>query len=174
MKKAILGKKIGMTQIFTEDGNLIPVTVIEAGPCPVVQKKTDDVDGYTAVQVGFMDKKEKRSNKPEKGHFAKANVPVKRYLKNLSLTMLLSLMSAMYSVLTSLRTVTFLMLPEQVRVTVMPAQSRDGALTEVLWLTVVTITEVQVLWVLALTRQEYLRVRSFRVITAWIQLLSRT
>ena len=65
MKKAILGKKIGMTQIFTEDGNLVPVTVIEAGPCPVVQKKTVEVDGYSAVQLGFADKKEKRSNKPE-------------------------------------------------------------------------------------------------------------
>ena len=85
MKKAILGKKIGMTQIFTEDGVLVPVTVIEAGPCPVVQKKTDEVDGYTAVQIGFSDKKEKRSNKPEKGHFAKANVPVKRYLKEFKL-----------------------------------------------------------------------------------------
>ena len=66
MKKAILGKKIGMTQIFTEDGNLVPVTVIEAGPCPVVQKKTAEVDGYCAVQIGFADKKENRSNKPEK------------------------------------------------------------------------------------------------------------
>ena len=85
MKKAILGKKIGMTQIFTEDGNLVPVTVIEAGPCPVVQKKTVEVDGYCAVQVGFADKKENRSNKPEKGHFAKAGVPVKRYLKEFRL-----------------------------------------------------------------------------------------
>lgn len=85
MKKAILGKKLGMTQIFTEDGNLIPVTVIQAGPCPVVQKKTTEVDGYNAVQVGFEDKKEKRSNKPEKGHFAKANVSVKKYLKELKL-----------------------------------------------------------------------------------------
>lgn len=85
MKKAILGKKIGMTQIFTEDGNLVPVTVIEAGPCPVVQKKTVEVDGYSAVQLGFADKKEKRSNKPEKGHFAKAGVPVKKYLKEFKL-----------------------------------------------------------------------------------------
>lgn len=85
MKKAILGKKIGMTQIFTEDGNLVPVTVIEAGPCPVVQKKTVEVDGYSAVQVGFADKKEHRSNKPEKGHFAKAGVPVKKYLKEFKL-----------------------------------------------------------------------------------------
>lgn len=85
MKKAILGKKIGMTQVFTEDGNLVPVTVIQAGPCPVVQKKTVDVDGYSAVQLGYEDKKESRSNKPEKGHFAKANVPVKKYLKEFKL-----------------------------------------------------------------------------------------
>ena len=85
MKKAILGKKIGMTQIFTEEGNLIPVTVVQAGPCPVVQKKTEEVDGYTAVQVGFDDKKERRSNKPEKGHFAKAGVSVKKHLKEFKL-----------------------------------------------------------------------------------------
>lgn len=85
MKKAILGKKIGMTQVFTEDGILIPVSVIQAGPCPVVQKKTEEVDGYTAVQVGFDDKKEKRANKPEKGHFGKAGVPVKKHLKEFKL-----------------------------------------------------------------------------------------
>ncbi len=85
MKKAILGKKLGMTQVFTEDGNLVPVTVIEAGPCVVVQKKTVDVDGYEAVQLGFEDKKENRSNKPEKGHFQKAGVPVKKYLKEFKL-----------------------------------------------------------------------------------------
>ncbi|HIW58007.1 MAG TPA: 50S ribosomal protein L3 [Firmicutes bacterium] len=85
MKKAILGKKIGMTQIFTEDGVLIPVSVIQAGPCSVVQKKTEEVDGYSAVQVGFEDKKASRTNKPEKGHFAKANVPVKKYLKEFKL-----------------------------------------------------------------------------------------
>lgn len=85
MKKAILGKKIGMTQVFTEDGILIPVSVIQAGPCPVVQKKTEEVDGYTAVQVGFEDEKEKRANKPEKGHFGKAGVPVKKHLKEFKL-----------------------------------------------------------------------------------------
>lgn len=85
MKKAILGKKIGMTQIFTEEGVLIPVSVIQAGPCHVVQKKTEEVDGYSAVQVGFEDKKENRSNKPEKGHFAKAGVPVKKHLKEFKL-----------------------------------------------------------------------------------------
>ena len=85
MKKAILGKKIGMTQVFTEDGQLIPVSVIQAGPCQVVQKKTEEVDGYTAVQVGYEDKKERRANNPEKGHFQKANVPVKKYLKEFKL-----------------------------------------------------------------------------------------
>lgn len=85
MKKAILGKKIGMTQVFTEDGQLIPVSVIQAGPCQVVQKKTEEVDGYTAVQVGYEDKKGRRANKPEKGHFQKANVPVKKYLKEFKL-----------------------------------------------------------------------------------------
>lgn len=85
MKKAILGKKIGMTQVFTEDGQLIPVSVIQAGPCQVVQKKTEEVDGYTAVQVGYEDKKKRRANKPEKGHFQKANVPVKKYLKEFKL-----------------------------------------------------------------------------------------
>ena len=85
MKKAILGKKLGMTQIFAEDGALIPVTVIEAGPCAVVQKKTAEVDGYVAVQVGFEDKKEKNVNKPMKGHFAKAGVAPKRYLREFKL-----------------------------------------------------------------------------------------
>lgn len=85
MKKAILGKKIGMTQIFTEDGRLIPVSVIEAGPCRVVQKKTEEVDGYKAVQVGFENKKERKANKPEQGHFKKARVPVMKYLKEFKL-----------------------------------------------------------------------------------------
>ncbi|MBZ4645232.1 MAG: large subunit ribosomal protein [Petroclostridium sp.] len=85
MKKAILGKKIGMTQLFDEEGRLIPVTVIEAGPCTVVQKKTVENDGYNAVQVGFVDKNEKRVNKPIKGHFDKAKVSYKRYLRELKL-----------------------------------------------------------------------------------------
>ena len=85
MKKAILGKKIGMTQIFTEDGRLIPVSVIEAGPCRVVQKKTEEVDGYKAVQVGFENKKERKANKPEQGHIKKAGVPVMKYLKEFKL-----------------------------------------------------------------------------------------
>ena len=78
--KTILGKKMGMTQIFDEAGNVIPVTVIEAGPEVVTQIKTVETDGYNAVQVGFEDQKPQRVNKPMTGHFAKANVPTKKYL----------------------------------------------------------------------------------------------
>ena len=89
MKKAIVGKKIGMTQIFTDDGRLVPVTVVEAGPCKVVQKKTVETDGYDAVQVGFDTYAEKRAEKlvtkPLKGHFAKAGVPATRVLRELRL-----------------------------------------------------------------------------------------
>ena len=85
MKKAILGKKIGMTQMFLSDGTMIPVTVIQAGPCPVVQKKTVESDGYEAVQVGFADVREKLVNKPVRGHFAKANIKPLRYLRELKL-----------------------------------------------------------------------------------------
>ena len=85
MKKGIIGKKIGMTQIFDEVGNVIPVTVIEAGPCVVAQKKTAENDGYDAVQLGFVDAKEKNTNKPQKGHFAKAGVAAKRHLKEFRL-----------------------------------------------------------------------------------------
>lgn len=81
MKKAILATKVGMTQVFAEDGSFIPVTVLQAGPCPVVQVKTVEKDGYEAVQVGFGDIREKLVNKPKKGHFAKANVANKRFLK---------------------------------------------------------------------------------------------
>ena len=85
MKKGIIGKKIGMTQIFDEIGNVIPVTVIEAGPCVVVQKKTTENDGYEAVQLGFIDAKEKQLSKPAKGHFAKAGVAAKKHLKEFRL-----------------------------------------------------------------------------------------
>jgi len=85
MKKGIIGKKIGMTQIFDEKGNVIPVTVIEAGPCVVAQKKTAEKDGYDAVQLGFQDVKEKHLTKAEKGHFEKAGVAIKRHLKEFRL-----------------------------------------------------------------------------------------
>ncbi|MBO4681376.1 MAG: 50S ribosomal protein L3 [Clostridiales bacterium] len=78
--KGILGKKIGMTQIFSEAGEMIPVTVIEAGPCVVTQLKNEETDGYKAVQLGFEDQKEQRLTKPERGHFAKAGVACKKYL----------------------------------------------------------------------------------------------
>ena len=85
MKKGIIGKKIGMTQIFDEKGNVIPVTVIQAGPCAVVQKKTAENDGYDAVQLGFVEAKEKHITKAEKGHFEKAGVSFKRHLKEFRL-----------------------------------------------------------------------------------------
>ena len=81
MKKANLATKVGMTQIFNEDGVLTPVTVLQAGPCVVTQVKTEDNDGYKAVQVGFVDKREKLINKPMKGHFDKAGVSYKRYVR---------------------------------------------------------------------------------------------
>ena len=85
MKKGIIGKKLGMTQIFTEDGSVIPVTVIEAGPCSVTQKKTVDTDGYDAVQLAFGDIREKLVNKPQAAHFKKAGVAPKRHLKEFRL-----------------------------------------------------------------------------------------
>ena len=85
MKKGIIGRKVGMTQIFDEIGNVIPVTVIEAGPCVVSQKKTAENDGYEAVQLGFMDEKEKHMTKAEVGHFNKAGVAFKKHLKEFRL-----------------------------------------------------------------------------------------
>ncbi|MGM0877615.1 MAG: 50S ribosomal protein L3 [Bacillota bacterium] len=83
MTKGILGRKIGMTQVFAENGDLIPVTVIAATPNVVLQKKSSETDGYSAVQLGFEDKREKLANKPEKGHVAKANTAPKRFVKEL-------------------------------------------------------------------------------------------
>jgi len=85
MKKAILGRKLGMTQIFDENGKVVPVTVIEAGPCVVTQKKTTEKDGYDAIQVGFDDIREKLVNKPMKGQFKKAGVSLKRIVKEFRL-----------------------------------------------------------------------------------------
>ena len=85
MKKAIIGKKVGMTQIFDESGKVIPVTVVEAGPCVVTQKKTVETDGYTAVQLGFGEVKEDKLTKPEAGHLKKAGVSAKKYLKEFKL-----------------------------------------------------------------------------------------
>ena len=86
MKKAIIGRKVGMTQIFDEKGNVIPVTVIEAGPCSVVQVKTEETDGYDAVQLGFGAVKEHKVNKPEKGHFTKVKVTPTKHLREFRLS----------------------------------------------------------------------------------------
>ena len=86
MKKAIIGRKVGMTQIFDEKGNVIPVTVIEAGPCSVVQVKTVETDGYDAVQLGFGTVKEHKVNKPEKGHFTKVKVTPTKHLREFRLS----------------------------------------------------------------------------------------
>ena len=85
MKKGIIGRKIGMTQIFDEKGNVIPVTVIEAGPCVVAQVKTVETDGYNAIQLGFGEVKDKHINKPEAGHFAKAKLANKKHLREFRL-----------------------------------------------------------------------------------------
>ena len=85
MQKAIIGKKVGMTQIFDESGKVIPVTVVEAGPCTVTQKKTVETDGYVAVQLGFEDIKESKLTKPEAGHLKKAGVEAKKHLKEFKL-----------------------------------------------------------------------------------------
>ncbi|MFQ9985463.1 MAG: 50S ribosomal protein L3 [Lachnospiraceae bacterium] len=85
MKKAILATKVGMTQIFNDNGELIPVTVLQAGPCVITQVKTEENDGYKAVQVGFVDKREKLVTKPMRGHFDKAGVSYKRYVRELKL-----------------------------------------------------------------------------------------
>ena len=85
MKKAIIGKKVGMTQIFDEKGNVIPVTVIEAGPCVIAQVKTVETNGYDAIQLGFGEIKDKHINKPEKGHFAKSKLTPKKHLREFRL-----------------------------------------------------------------------------------------
>ena len=85
MKKAILATKVGMTQIFDADGTLIPVTVLQAGPCVVTQVKTVENDGYSAIQVGYEDIREKLVTKPVKGHFDKAEIPYKRYIREFKL-----------------------------------------------------------------------------------------
>jgi len=82
---AILGKKIGMIQFYNANGDLVPCTAVQVGPCKVLQKKTVETDGYTAIQIGFDDKKKSRILKPEAGHFAKSNSPVKRFVKELRL-----------------------------------------------------------------------------------------
>ena len=85
MNKAIIGKKLGMTQVFMQDGTMVPVTVVQAGPCTVVQKKTVERDGYSAIQLGFEEVADRKLNKPEQGHLKKANAGSLKHLKEFKL-----------------------------------------------------------------------------------------
>ena len=145
MKKAILTTKVGMTQVFSEDGVLTPVTVLQAGPCVVTQVKTVENDGYSAVQVGFGDIREKLVNKPKKGHFAKAGVTAKRFLKEFRLEDAES-----YTLGQEIKADVFAA-GDKVDATAkskgkgFQAQSRDMDSPEDLWLMVPNITDMQVL-----------------------------
>lgn len=141
MKKAIIAKKIGMTQVFTENGALVPVTVLEAGPCVVIQKKTMENDGYEAIQVGFADAKEKKVTKPMKGHFTKAGVAAKKYVKEFKLED-----AANYEVGAEIKAVcsqqaTRLTQAQFPKVKVSRVQLRDTMHPEGLWVTVPNLTE---------------------------------
>ncbi len=144
MKKAILATKVGMTQIFNEDGVLTPVTVLQAGPCVVTQVKTVENDGYDAVQVGFADIREKLVSKPVKGHFDKAEVPYKRFVREFKFENASEYSVKMKSKLISLQQAIKLMQLLFQRVKVSRVQSRDWASQEDLWLTVLNSTDIRV------------------------------
>lgn len=163
MNKAIVGKKIGMSQIFNEDGKVIPVTVVEAGPCPVVQKKTVEKDGYEAIQVAFGTINSKNVNKPVAGHYKKAGVEPKRILKEFKFDN-----CASYEIGAEIKADIFavgdkLIFLVLLKVKVLVVQSKDTISTLVLWHTVLVITEVLVLWVLAQAHQGYSRTRKCQV-----------
>ena len=164
MKKAILATKVGMTQIFNEDGMLIPVTVLQAGPCVVTQVKTDENDGYTAVQVGFGDIREKLVNKPETGHFAKAGVAVKRFVKEFRFEN-----AAEYEVGQEIKADIFAA-GDHIDATAVSkgkgfqAPSRDMDSPEDLWLTAPNIIVMQVPMVLVLIRARYSKENTCQVI----------
>ena len=170
MKKAILATKVGMTQIFNEDGQLIPVTVLQAGPCVVTQVKTEENDGYEAVQVGFGDIRESLVNKPEKGHFDKAGVAVKRFVKEFRFDN-----AAEYTVGQEIKADIFAdgdqLFP---KVKVSRVRSRDMVSQEDLWLTVPNITVMQVPMVLVLIRARYSKENTCQVIWEMFRLLYRT
>lgn len=155
MKKAILATKVGMTQIFNEDGMLIPVTVLQAGPCVVTQVKTEENDGYTSVQVGFGEIREKLVNKPEKGHFDKAGVAVKRFVKEFRFDNAGEYEVDRKSRLISLQQEIISMLLQFPKVKASRAPSRDMASPEDLWLTVLNIIVMQVPTALAPIRARF-------------------
>ena len=170
MKKAILATKVGMTQIFNEDGQLIPVTVLQAGPCVVTQVKTEENDGYEAVQVGFGDIRESLVNKPEKGHFDKAGVAVKRFVKEFRFDN-----AAEYTVGQEIKADIFADGDHiDAKVKVSRVRSRDMVSQEDLWLTVPNITVMQVPMVLVLIRARYSKENTCQVIWEMFRLLYRT
>ena len=159
MKKAILATKVGMTQIFNENGALVPVTVLQAGPCVVTQVKTEENDGYKAVQVGFVDKREKLVNKPQKGHFDKAGVSYKRYVREFRFEN-----AEEYSVKDEIKAEIFAagdrsMQPLFPKVKASRAQSRDTDSTEDLWLMVPSSIAIRVPTVPQLPQAAYSRAR---------------
>ena len=154
--KGILGKKIGMTQIFTEHGEVIPVTVVEAGPVVVTQIKTTENDGYTAIQVGFQDAKEKSLNKPQKGHLAAANT-LKKHLKEFRVDSVEE-----YTVGQEIKADLFAA-GELIDVTgISKGKGFQGPMDnqEVLKLTVLDTTEDQVQWELVLTQVEFSKTKN--------------
>ena len=174
MKKAILATKVGMTQIFNEDGQLIPVTVLQAGPCVVTQVKTEENDGYAAVQVGYGEIREKLVNKPEKGHFDKAGVAAKRFVKEFRFEN-----AAEYTVGQEIKTDIFAD-GDHIDVTavskgkVSRVLSRDMDSPEDLWLTAPNIIVMLVPMVLAPIRVKYSKENTCRVTWEMYRLLFRT
>ena len=174
MKKAILATKVGMTQIFNEDGVLVPVTVLQAGPCVVTQVKTVENDGYKAVQVGFVDKRDKLVSKPVKGHFDKAGVSYKRFVREFRFEN-----AEEYSVKDEIKADIFangdkVDATAVSKVKVSRARSRDTASTEDLWLMVLNSIVIRVPTVLVLIRARYSRVKACRDIWAPSRLPFRT
>ena len=169
MKKGIIGRKVGMTQIFDEKGNVIPVTVIEAGPCTVAQVKTVETDGYDAVQLGFGEVKDKHINKPEKGHFAKAGLEAKKHLREFRL-----------------ESVEGVKVGDEVKADVFEAGEKvdvqgtskgkgfQGVIKRHLWDMVLCTTEDQVQWDLHQHQVEYLKVKNFQDIWEELQLQYKT
>ena len=142
MQRALIGKKIGMTQIFDEAGNVVPVTVVEAGPCAVVTKKTVENDGYAAVQLGFGDLKPNKVKKPIAGHFAKNDVAPKKVLKEFRLTTQTLIQSAISLRLTPLKQETRLTLQVPARVKVQQVLLSAGISTDLKKHTVQVLTYV--------------------------------
>ena len=165
MKKAILATKVGMTQIFDADGTLIPVTVLQAGPCVVTQVKTVENDGYSAIQVGYEDIREKLVTKPVKGHFDKAEIPYKRYIREFKLEN-----AEEYSVRDEITVEIFeagdkIDVTALLRVKVTRALLRDMVSQEDLWATVLSSTDMLVLMPWQLIQVEFQRER--RCLDIW-------